>query len=281
MNFVVVDLEWANEKVHTICQIGLVTCKEGQLVDPISQLIDPEVMFAPANVNVHKIDDSKVSGMPTFADVAEHVRDYMDGRVCVSHSKADEKPINDAFDLLGLKPPICKWVNSETVAKRTWKLENYQLKTIAKHLGIDFEHHDALEDAKAAAKVMLAAIDKTGKSVEEWYEELNKKPVDGRWHSHETGEGNPDGEFFGNEILFTGFDKEVEVIFAATARELGFRVTGRLTKRNTTHCCHSDEPPEATIKAGKDKTTKHAKALVWNKEVWSETEFRLRFLSGS
>ena len=59
-----------------------------------------------------------------------------------------------------------------TVVRKTWtqfSRRGYKLDNIAEYLGITFQHHDALEDAHAAAQVLLQAIEETGVSVEEWY----------------------------------------------------------------------------------------------------------------
>ena len=48
---------------------------------------------------------------------------------------------------------------SARVARRTWAefaRGGYGLKNVCEFLGYDFAHHDALEDAKAAAQVLLA-----------------------------------------------------------------------------------------------------------------------------
>ena len=49
---------------------------------------------------------------------------------------------------------------SYVFSKKVWpSLFNHKLSTMADHLGISFKHHDALEDARAAALVTLAALE--------------------------------------------------------------------------------------------------------------------------
>ena len=55
------------------------------------------------------------------------------------------------------------------IAKQTWpKRPRFGLKPLSNWLGIEFEHHDALEDSIACAKVLLAAgISRESTSLEE------------------------------------------------------------------------------------------------------------------
>ena len=66
-----------------------------------------------------------------------------------------------------------RWLDTAAVVRKTWtqfSRRGYKLDNIAEHLGITLEHHDALEDARAAAQVLLQAIEKTGLSAEDWYQ---------------------------------------------------------------------------------------------------------------
>jgi DNA polymerase-3 subunit epsilon len=55
------------------------------------------------------------------------------------------------------------------VARKTWKgIEGgYNLANIANHLDIEFRHHDALEDAVACGRVVVAACRKLGFNLSE------------------------------------------------------------------------------------------------------------------
>lgn len=46
--------------------------------------------------------------------------------------------------------------------------EGYGLASVAAHIGYTFKHHDALEDAKAAGYILLAAVQVTGISISDW-----------------------------------------------------------------------------------------------------------------
>jgi len=44
-------------------------------------------------------------------------------------------------------------------------------------IGYDFRHHDALEDAKAAAHILLAAVKESGLDIEGWLRRV-RQPID-------------------------------------------------------------------------------------------------------
>jgi DNA polymerase-3 subunit epsilon len=58
------------------------------------------------------------------------------------------------------------WTNSVKVARQAWPAlkgaGGHGLANLKKHLGLSFHHHDAGEDARAAACVILKAEETTG-----------------------------------------------------------------------------------------------------------------------
>ena len=52
-SFVAIDVETANADLASICQIGLVTFADGQIVSEWQSLIDPEDEFNEINISIH------------------------------------------------------------------------------------------------------------------------------------------------------------------------------------------------------------------------------------
>jgi len=62
-------------------------------------------------------------------------------------------------------------MDTAQVVRNAWdqfRQKGYKLDKIATYLGIEFSHHDALEDARTAALVLLRAVEETGLSVRQW-----------------------------------------------------------------------------------------------------------------
>jgi DNA polymerase III epsilon subunit-like protein len=71
----------------------------------------------------------------------------------------------------GLAPVEARWLDSQTVVRRTWTQfarKGYSLANLAQHLGIEFQHHDALEDAIATARILRRVLADSGRTASEW-----------------------------------------------------------------------------------------------------------------
>ena len=177
--FVALDVETANSSWGSICQIGLVMFDEGGVRDEWSTLIDPLARFSRGNIRVHGITPTHVRGAPTFEEASREIFDRIEDRIVIAHNASfDRTAVRYAAGDAGLHLPECRWLCSVRVARRAWagELKRFGLSHVARHLGMDFGHHDALEDARAAAHVVLAACERTGLSVEGWMERV-EQPV--------------------------------------------------------------------------------------------------------
>jgi DNA polymerase-3 subunit epsilon len=145
--------------------------KDGLLVQEWSSLVNPE---APFNYyftnNIHGLDAAAVAEAPRWPELAETLYSWLTGRIVVCHTFFDQRALTAAYGKYGLKPPLCHWLDSCRVARRAWagEAERFNLAAICDFIGHEFQHHDALEDAKAAGAVILAAGRKTGFSVAAW-----------------------------------------------------------------------------------------------------------------
>ncbi len=198
MNFVAIDVETANANLASICQIGLVSYENGILADAWKTYVDPEDYFHNFNISIHGIDKSVVEGAPKFPELTGVLRNYLEGRVVVSHTSFDRAALYRAARRYDMEMIACTWLDSAQVARRTWKecaRRGYGLSNLCKILAYDFKHHDALEDARAAAHIMFAAADKTGLNIEGWLKQLRQplRPRAGNYGPAIRREGNQPG----------------------------------------------------------------------------------------
>ncbi len=165
--FIGVDVETANRSNSSICQIGLAFVGHDGRVATYSALIDPETYFAPGNVRVHGLSERDCLGAPTFADVIEDLRPVMEAHPLVQHSRIDERAFNGACRLARVRSLDATWLDSVQIARKAWpdlRRRNggtgHGLASLKRALGLRFHHHDAGEDARACAQVVLAAEDR-------------------------------------------------------------------------------------------------------------------------
>lgn len=259
MHFVAVDVETANADYSSICQIGIAAYKDGRLSHEWKTYVDPEDDFSPINVAIHGIDQHTVEAAPRFCDISDQVSQFLDNRVVVCHTHFDRVAIGRGFHKYDLPGPQSTWLDTARVARRTWSefaWSGYGLVNICNTIGYTYRCHDALEDAKAAAMVLLAAIAHTGLTVDEWVRRV-EQPIDLRTAQPLAVRGNPDGPLFGNYLVFTGALEIPRKQAADMAAMIGC-TTQTGVNRNTTMVVVGNQ--DIRRLAGHAKSLKHRRA---------------------
>ena len=262
--FCALDVETANADRASICQIGIVGVCRDEVVGRWRTFVDPEDWFDPFNTSIHGIDAGAVRGAPTFPEVYEDLCDKLGGRIVVSHTSFDRTAVSRAVARYGLAPLSIHWVDSARIARRAWSdrygKRGYGLQNIASDLGIRYQPHDALEDARAAAEVVLHACAETGIGIEEWCQRL-RRPTKKSRGRRSTGpirqEGNPDGPLYGEVIVFTGRLEATRREAASDAAGAGCTVHEGVTRQTTILVVGVQD---RTRLHGYEKSSKHRKA---------------------
>ena len=260
MEFVALDFETANADMSSICQLGLALFKDGSLQEEWKTYIDPEDFFDNINVSIHGIDEATVKGAPKLRDISNRIYSYLDGRIAVCHTHFDRVAIHQACVKYDLRVPTCTWLDSARVTRRTWEqfaYRGYGLGNVCAFLGYQFVQHDALEDAKAAAHILLAAIEKTGVDLQEWPQRV-EQPIGFPDHSYKISkDGNPEGAFYGEMLVFTGALQISRRMAADMAANIGCTVADGVNKK-TSILVVGDQDVKRL--ADHEKSSKHRKA---------------------
>lgn len=268
--FVVVDFETANASLASICQVGIAVFDDAVLRDSWVSLVNPEDYFDGWNVEIHGITEEMVADAPTFPDIYSKLSGFLNGNIVVSHTHFDRTALvqateryrgNDFYERgpFDLPPVECRWLDSAKVVRRTWlefAQRGYGLVNVCGHLGIEFRHHDALEDARAAGELILRAMGQTGMGLEELLAR-STKPIFPRGHDSFDLDGDPEGPFYGEEMVFTGALKMLRREAASLAAAAGCDVAPSVRK-TTTILVVGDQ--DLRKLAGHDKSSKHRKA---------------------
>ena len=174
MKFYSLDVETANPDQSSICQIGVSVFEDGKLVDTWKSYIDPQDYFHLRFIEIHGITPKMVKRKPTFPEVYPILRQMFENNIVVHHSPFDRVAFRKVFDKYGLESFDVQWLDSVRVARHTWNdLDGgYNLANLALYLGIDFRHHDALEDSITCGKIMVYASRRVGIEITEWYNEI-------------------------------------------------------------------------------------------------------------
>lgn len=262
MNFVAIDVETANPDMGSICQIGVATFVDGCLTEEWSTLVDPEDYFDDVNVSIHGIEASMVRGQPKLPQIADRLRATLENTVSVCHTHFDRVALARAYIKYKLSPISTTWLDSARVVRRTWKdlaWKGYGLASVCIRIGYEFKHHDALEDAKAAGYVLLAALRESQQDLDAWKRRINQ-PINPEQSSSSAAiqrDGNPEGDLYGEIIVFTGALELPRTEAANFAAKVGCQVAPNVTKK-TTILVVGDQ--DITKLAGHEKSSKHRKA---------------------
>ena len=175
LTFNAIDVETANSDPSSICQIGIVQVRGGVIKGQLSVLVNPEAPFSDFNVRIHGIDDIGVRDSKALPFFESRLRRLLEGTVLVSHTSFDRRALDGAMERYGLRPIRATWLDSAMVARRAWPhryRRRWSLSLIAGDLGIDFRHHDAAEDARAAGEIVLHACRHSGVDIDGWLERV-------------------------------------------------------------------------------------------------------------
>ena len=262
MKFVALDFETANPSLDSICQIGVVVFADGCVVDSWETLVDPEDYFDGWNVSIHGIEESHVVGAPKFPEIFQRLCDLLVGQIVIHHTPFDTAALTRAFEKHDLCEVSCQWLDTARVVRRTWpefSQRGYGLKNVAKHLGIDFKHHAAQEDARAAGEILIQAIRLTGLTLTDWIIRAGK-PIGSSVHDATetyTRDGDPEGVLFGETVVFTGTLSLPRREMANLAASVGCDVADGVNVSTTLLVVGNQD---IRVLAGHEKSSKHRKA---------------------
>lgn len=188
----------------------------------------------------------------------------LDGRIVVCHTPFDRMALARACCRFNLNECECKWLDSARVVRRAWpefSNSGYGLSNVAAHFGIVYQAHDALEDARCAGLLLLRAVADTGMTIDQWLVRVTQpihltQPNGSPDHGLNRA-GNPDGDLFGEILVFTGSLSIPRHEAADAAAAAGCRVDDGVTK-HTTMLVVGDQ--DVRKLAGHEKSSKHVKA---------------------
>ena len=262
MNFIAIDIETANSKWASICQIGIAQFSEGRLIGEWSTLINPEDYFDSMNVSIHGIHPSMVKDKPTLLEVAAEIRELMEDTISISHSPFDKYALTRGFAKYEIDPVETTWLDSAKMVRRTWSdlaQRGWGLSNVCKKIGYSFKHHDALEDAKACGHVVLAAISASKIELGDWIIR-ESQPIDlDRVYTNSNVKriGTFDGPLHGETVVFTGALQITRVEAAELAAKSGCNVSNTVNKKTTVLVVGDQDTSKF---AGHEKSSKHRKA---------------------
>ena len=155
-DFAAIDFETANCSRTSVCSVGIVIVRDGEIVDNFYSLIKPEPNYYNYwCTQVHGLTRKDTDSAPLFPEVWKQIAPKIAGLPLVAHNKSfDENCLREVFKCYKMDYPeypfFCTCIASRRHFRKT--LPNHQLHVVAEACGYHLEnHHHALADAEACA----------------------------------------------------------------------------------------------------------------------------------
>lgn len=158
MRIIALDFETACPGAGNACQIGLAWIEGERVTRMEARYIRPRDMRFTFTW-CHGITADHVWDQPEFPPVLDEFRDELDGALVLAHNAGfDSGVMRGCSDVYGVPLPGMTWLCTLQVARQVWPdLKSKSLGSLAKHLGLRFQHHHAGEDALICAWIAIAA----------------------------------------------------------------------------------------------------------------------------
>nr|WP_315222422.1 3'-5' exonuclease [uncultured Flavobacterium sp.] len=158
MNFTAIDFETAT--AYHPCSVGIVTVENGIIVDEFVSLIKPpNNIYSPFTIQVHGIYPSHTVNAKSFLQVYPEIEKRLKNRIVVAHNESfDRNVLSKSMALYGLHYEDlhipARWECTVKIYKAKG-LKPTKLSDCCREMNIQLNHHEALSDARACAKLYM------------------------------------------------------------------------------------------------------------------------------
>lgn len=163
-----INFETANHQKGSVCSVGMVRVRDGEIVASDAFLVKPHAsfgQFAYLHMKRHGIKPEHVADAPRWVEVLPRIRHFTQNDYVVAHdANFDASVIKSASHAEGETYLHMSYFCTLDLARNAVPhLLNHKLKTVAKALKLgDFQHHDAEQDAIAAAMICIKIAEAAG-----------------------------------------------------------------------------------------------------------------------
>lgn len=287
-SFVSIDFETLYSQRVSVCSVGMVKYKDGQMVDRYYTLIKPPFDYPGKSGNaitwVHGFTESDFEKERTFVDILPEIEAFVEGLPLVAHNACVEKGcIGDvsAFYDLETKLDYLNIYDTLSLSRRIEKKlgiyvegpGTHTLDAICRRFDVtELSHHNALDDAEMCGNLFVKFIEQEKKG----YDDImlsqtiaKTKPVSSAKYKEEDKVQRTDLDIVKDNpfkdcgVVLTGFSKVDSQTYGHQLKELGAIVRDAISSKTRWLICG--------INAGPSKLQK---AQEMNINIIDETEFK-------
>jgi DNA polymerase-3 subunit epsilon len=166
--FIAIDFETADNARNSAISIGLVKYNDYEIVDSFYSLIRPPKLYIrPDFTGIHGLTVDDVRDAPYFKQIwNNNICDFLEDIPLAAHNAPfDMGVLRAVLEWYNLPVPELSYFCTRNLARNTWQgLESYALTSLAKKFNIQYNAHNALDDAKACGKLVQMSAEIFGKS---------------------------------------------------------------------------------------------------------------------
>ncbi|MFY9176979.1 MAG: exonuclease domain-containing protein [Caldicoprobacterales bacterium] len=182
-DFICIDFETANNNMNSACSLGLVAVKDKKIVDSKYFLIRPPTLeFDNTNIRIHGIRPDDVKDAPEFPEVWDEIKAYFKDNYIIAHNAVfDMSVLKSCLLTYDLEIPDFYYICSIPISTRACSGEDVgrSLEDRTLYFNIELEeHHNALSDAIACAKLVIECMNrKKRRSLESYLNTYTSIPI--------------------------------------------------------------------------------------------------------
>ncbi|MDR1324445.1 MAG: 3'-5' exonuclease [Treponema sp.] len=160
-DFAAIDFETANGNHSSVCAVGIVIVRDGQISEKYYRLIrpTPNYYWTWFTRDIHGIEYEDTVNEPPFPDVWAELAPRLMGLPLVAHNSSfDEDCLRSVHEAYATAYPGYEFHCTCRAARRVFgkELPNHRLPTVALRCGYNLtQHHHALADAEACAVIAM------------------------------------------------------------------------------------------------------------------------------
>ena len=152
------DVETPNSGNDRMSAIGITVVEDGQIVEELATLVNPETWFARFNIGLTGITPEMAADAPSFDELWPEIEPLFSSGVLVAHNA----PFDMSVLAKCLRAYCVDWKDTAAyictcqMGRRCYpELPNHRLNTLCEYRNIALDHHQAGSDSRACASLLI------------------------------------------------------------------------------------------------------------------------------
>lgn len=157
--FAAIDFETADYGRDSACALAVILAENGKIIRKEHFLIKPprkDFVFT----YIHGITWGDVAKKPVFGDIWRDVTKLIEDVdfIAAHNASFDRSVLHACCETACANPPYAPFVCTMKLARMAWDIRPTKLPDVCGRFKIPLDHHDALSDATACARIVLEAM---------------------------------------------------------------------------------------------------------------------------